>query len=346
MIQFAVGAIATLADRAKTMRRRFGVIVLLVGCVGCASSGGEARRLPVAGRTLWEFEGLLRQSFPQGRVSAFHRTDFNCAGDGCGPLSDYGPYAFVFARHTDSTFHLSTKDVADGTLGNYPLLLRINGKPIACDADEERFLIVYASATNFHPDCLPPLPSAAPPAPTSAPGGPRAMFSPLSSVNWSKATVHTELCGGTGTETLEGGVGFTLSSKWEPSIVQISLGAPVVYGDVDGDGAQEAVVPLWCTNGGGTAAGQLGFGLEVFSGTASDMTLLGTITPEPPLGPHHTSYIDTAETRIGQGSVTVQELFYGPSDGTCCPSGRRESVWTFDNGALRRASLVVITEAK
>src|SRR5205085_1166615 len=97
-------------------------------------------------------------------------------------------------------------------------------------------------------------------------------------------------------------------------------------------------------NGGGTADGQLGFGLEVFTGTVADMTLLGTITPEPPAGPWHSSYMDTSETQISQGSITVEEVFYGAADGTCCPSGRRKSVWTHDNGTLVQESSVVIVE--
>jgi hypothetical protein len=107
----------------------------------------------------WNFEGLLRKSFPGRAVSvkavpgAFF--DFSCAGL-CGPLSVYSSYAYVFGAPGGSGFHVASRKFHAGTFGNYPLLVLVRGQSVACNQKETRFLIEYGNSVAFTLGCLPP----------------------------------------------------------------------------------------------------------------------------------------------------------------------------------------------
>jgi hypothetical protein len=96
-------------------------------------------------------------------------------------------------------------------------------------------------------------------------------------VDWENASVPAAICGGEGAIRLHEGVALVSSRRWTddwrgnattevPGQVEVWSYGDEVYGDIDGDGRDEAVVPLWCTNGGGTGGGQLGQGLAIMSG--------------------------------------------------------------------------------
>jgi hypothetical protein len=166
----------------------------------------------------------------------------------------------------------------------------------------------------------------------------------LRRVDWPNAIVPASICGGTGSVALHDESALVSSSRWPdawqgptpsvlPSQVQVYFYPPVRYGDVDGDGYEEAVVPIWCHNGGGTAGGQLGQGLAVFRGGQTDLVVLGTITTTQQ-SDGHSPYFGNSKTRIARGRIVVTELWYGPRDGTCCPSGRARTVWTYDGATL------------
>jgi hypothetical protein len=118
-----------------------------------------------------------------------------------------------------------------------------------------------------------------------------------------------------------------------PSQVEVNYYGPVQYGTIMDDGRPEAVVPIWCTNGGGTADGQLGQGLVVFHGTTTGPAVTAIITTTQP-STDGATYFDNSLTRIERGRVTVEEVWYGPQDSTCCPSGRAEAVWTLNGSTL------------
>lgn len=92
-----------------------------------------------------------------------------------------------------------------------------------------------------------------------------------------------------------------------PNQVALSVGEPVRSGDLGNDGVVEAVVPVWCTNGGGTASGQLGHGLVVFTMSHGRPAVTGIIaTTEPDT--YHTPYFDNSKTRIDADGITVDRL--------------------------------------
>lgn len=117
-------------------------------------------------------------------------------------------------------------------------------------------------------------------------GGSRSPAVDLRGVDWENASVPAAICGGEGAIRLHEGVALVSSRRWTddwqgnattevPGQVEVWSYGDEVYGDIDGDGRDEAVVPLWCTNGGGTGGGQLGQGLAIMSGVAGKVSSLG-----------------------------------------------------------------------
>jgi hypothetical protein len=127
-------------------------VVLVAG--GAASTSGPPAGLSRTGRALWEFEALLHDTFGDRVVCT--RDDINFVGGTCAPHATWLPYVYVFADARHSAFHLIVRRPV-GSFGNYPVLLRINGKYIACDMQHRTFLIGYQGTANFPRDCLAPL---------------------------------------------------------------------------------------------------------------------------------------------------------------------------------------------
>jgi hypothetical protein len=129
------------------------------------------------GRLLWNLEALLRTAFgnsqpfsadntdtgptnpsnPPRNSTTGNYVDFNCAGDQCSPLSTYDPYRYTFSDPTASAFHLSQQNYKKWSFGNYPEPVLINGKIVACNAEETTFLIRYADASSFTLACVAPV---------------------------------------------------------------------------------------------------------------------------------------------------------------------------------------------
>ena len=167
---------------------------------------------------------------------------------------------------------------------------------------------------------------------------------PLKFVDWPNAVVPASVCGGQGSVRLHDSYGLVSSRRWpdawnsdQPAVmanqVQVGFSDPVRYGAVMADGRPEALVPIWCTNGGGTADGQLGQGLVVYHESRDGPAVTGIITTSQS-NDQTMAYFDDAAIRIERGRITLEELFYGPDDSPCCPTGRAQDIWTIDNGAL------------
>jgi hypothetical protein len=115
--------------------------------------------LTQSGRTLWEFEALLQDTFGHLLVSAHYNSgvnwEFAACRNGCSPNAYWGSYVFTFSAARSSTFHLSDKRVVKD-FGNYPTLIRVKRHPVACDRAETRFLITYGDAAGFAFACMHP----------------------------------------------------------------------------------------------------------------------------------------------------------------------------------------------
>jgi hypothetical protein len=166
-------------------------------------------------------------------------------------------------------------------------------------------------------------------------------------VEWAESTLPGAACGSTNPIRLHRGTADVRSQTYPWwAVVDAYLG-PVSYGDVNGDGRDEAAVGVSCSNGGGTAAGQLAFADVVLRSDRKVLRPLGIITPRQPYDPNagHVPVLGSARAKrwvtIRSGEVIAHEGWYGRRDGTCCPSGRARTVWRYTKGTLRPLRTVV-----
>jgi hypothetical protein len=127
---------------------------------------------------------------------------------------------------------------------------------------------------------------------------------------------------------------------WNP--VWVSSWEKPVFGDLDGDGRDEAALEVVCANGGGTADGQLAFSTVVFKAYGSSLRVIGIVTPRQPLTPNSDHVPLLGPVRLRRGRVIAPEVWYGPRDGTCCGSGRARTTWTYRLAALRPAKTQIL----
>jgi hypothetical protein len=172
----------------------------------------------------------------------------------------------------------------------------------------------------------------------------RAQSIDLHKVDWTNATVPGSICGAKHPIRLRDGHAVVRSTRWVRgglSRVTVSSGwDPVVYGDLDGDGNDEAALGVDCNNGGGTASGVLAYARVVFTAGERSPRVVAVVTPHQ--RPNRHALPTLLQVRILKGTVIAREFWYGPSDGTCCPSGHSTTVWEYGNGALRPVSTLVV----
>ena len=127
---------------------------------------------------------------------------------------------------------------------------------------------------------------------------------------------------------------------WLPAIVVSTAWNGVRYGDLDGDGRDEAVIDVVCSNAGGTASGQYAFSSVIFASDGRWLRSVGIVTPQQPLHPR-TTHTPVMWAEIRPGKVIAHEAWYGANDGTCCSSGRVRTIWTYSAGKLRAMRTII-----
>jgi len=157
--------------------------------------------------------------------------------------------------------------------------------------------------------------------------------------DWNRAQLPGSVCGADHSIELHSGYATFDSPRWPAlSPIEAARGS-VVYGDLNGGGEDAAALQIVCVNLGGTAAGQLAFAVVVYSAGLRAPTELGVLTPRLRSGRNHVPILMPA--RITRDRVVVSELYYGPHDADCCPTGRATTVWLFKAGTFRPAPTVV-----
>jgi hypothetical protein len=146
----------------------------------------------------------------------------------------------------------------------------------------------------------------------------------VKSVNWGDIALPGQLCEVRGQIQLHHGVAKVRHSGLGPLFVQLTA---VTHGDL-ARGLPVAALEIWCSNQGGTAAGQLAEGIFVFTG-AGHPRFLGLLTPQyrPKESiPSHIPSLAVVHIDI-QGHIATTEYFYTPANADCCPSGRASTIW-------------------
>jgi hypothetical protein len=119
---------------------------------------------------------------------------------------------------------------------------------------------------------------------------------------------------------------------WNPVVVQGPWGRPT-FGDLDGDGRDEAALDVFCANGTGLEIGILSSSSVVFRAVGRSLRVVGVLGSrlrfqEFDRAPR--SYVEA----MRRGRVIVGTSWHGRYDGTCCPSGRARTVWKYERGRL------------
>jgi hypothetical protein len=158
-------------------------------------------------------------------------------------------------------------------------------------------------------------------------------------VDWKTLTVPASLCGTAHAVPLVAGSASAASTRW-PGTPRVAIRlAGETYGDLDRSGEDAAAVDLTCSNLSGMADGELADGWLVYLDRGG-LHLVGELTTRgmPQAAGLNPTIIGSVA--IEPGRLTAREVFYRPSDPTCCPSGRATALWRYHDGTV---SLVHVT---
>lgn len=181
------------------------------------------------------------------------------------------------------------------------------------------------------PASTPTAPSAAPPSGSGRTLGPAP--ADIRAVNWLAARLPAEFCGVEDLASFRDGEALVQSTTYGEVHLSVRDAAHPVYGDLDGDGREDAVVPISCDNNGGTASGQLAFGAVAVRATDGQLVTMGTISTQVnPADAGHVTLISKLD--VDDGAVEVEETWYRPSDTTASPSGRATTRWVLEGATL------------
>ena len=159
----------------------------------------------------------------------------------------------------------------------------------------------------------------------------------LHHVTWGNVAVPGKLCRVNGPIRLHHGDARLRHSGFGP--LDVSEQGPV-YGNL-GNGQQVAALQVWCSNQGGTAAGELAEGLVVFSGAGGRLHVLGTLTPQ--YHPHTRVHIPfVAVKSIGSERIVTTEFFYNGADADCCPGGRALTTWHWNGHSFKPGRTTIV----
>lgn len=177
----------------------------------------------------------------------------------------------------------------------------------------------------------------------ASPSGDSNTSASIRNVDWSSVTVPGQVCDAPQPIQLtRRGATINAPPGLGAGTPQVMIGAwEVVYGDLNGAAPSVAALGVMCTNTGRTADGQIKDSWVVYSDVRGSLQVIGMMTPQI-LGTGHVPLFDDRPggIEIRPGTITVKQRWYGPHDGTCCPSGRATTVWTYANSVLSPTSTV------
>ncbi|WP_372671106.1 hypothetical protein [Amycolatopsis kentuckyensis] len=140
--------------------------------------------------------------------------------------------------------------------------------------------------------------------------------------------VPASLCDTNSDFTLRNGSAAGIPSRYGP--LEAGTSGTVVYGDLDGDGHDEAAIDVYCNFSGGN--GVPGQGFVVITGKSGKPAPVGVVTAQKQTPQTYTSAVETIT--ISRGRIEATEDWYHPEDAHCCPSGRAQTTWTYGEGKL------------
>src|SRR5438105_3574698 len=102
----------------------------------------------------------------------------------------------------------------------------------------------------------------------------------LHKADWGDVALPGSVCGARSPIHLDHGEAVIASARWLPlRRVHVDSGwSRPTYGDLDGDGHEEAALVTDCNNGGGTAGGVLAYAQVVFAAVGNSLLVVGVVT--------------------------------------------------------------------
>ncbi|MGW3037462.1 hypothetical protein ACWDCB_40485 [Streptomyces sp. NPDC001178] len=163
----------------------------------------------------------------------------------------------------------------------------------------------------------------------------------LHTVDWRAAKIPGSLCRASSSILLHDGSASNVPSTFngpEPNMPQdVSADVKkVTYGDLTGDGNDEAALPVLCMNHNATAAGQTAMGILVFDGSSGRLHLLGTLIGQQRRSGEPPNFLEVRQMAYATvGKIVAVESFYSPTDYNSCPTGRARDTWVYKGGKLK-----------
>lgn len=167
----------------------------------------------------------------------------------------------------------------------------------------------------------------------------------IHSVDWDNAAVPGAVCDAPHKIRLHNG---SATINTPPGLVAttsrvVVREATVAYGDVQGNRDDLAAVNVSCASTAGTADAEIADSWVIYRARGRSLRAVGILTPRQPAaaGLPHVPYFDVGPSGIvlRPGRITVREVWYDPSDATCCPSRAATTVWSVG----RRGALTAIS---
>jgi hypothetical protein len=162
----------------------------------------------------------------------------------------------------------------------------------------------------------------------------------LRHVNWLEVSLPGSICGADRPIHLKDGAAIVRSGRWRQwprvHVTDTWVEKPVVYGMLSGH--PSAAVSVNCNNGGGTVDGVLAYAQAIFTAAPTGPRLVGVVLARV-RRPHQLATV--VQVAFRGSDVVSREYYYGSADGSCCPSGRATTIWTYSHGTLSPAHTVI-----
>jgi hypothetical protein len=165
----------------------------------------------------------------------------------------------------------------------------------------------------------------------------------LHTLDWRNAKIPGTLCRAPGFIRLHDGAASNVPSTFdgpEPNMAQdVSADTKrVAYGDITGDGKDEAALPVLCMNHNSTAAGQTAMGVLIFDGSGNRLRLVATLIGQQRRSGEPPNFLEVRQMAHDTvGKVVAVESFYAPTDFNSCPTGRALDAWLYKDGKIKTA---------
>ncbi|WP_435157620.1 hypothetical protein [Amycolatopsis sacchari] len=161
----------------------------------------------------------------------------------------------------------------------------------------------------------------------------------LATVDWAEAVVPGDLCLTPQPVQLHDGTATVVDEQWGNLIYSLGDRRPT-YGDLTGDGQEEAGIDVYCVPEGAGGSAVISRGFLIFDGSSGAYRSIGAITAVHPRAPGLAQpFVESIE--IEPGRITAHEKFFAESDPSCCPGNDAVTTWTFDGTSLTHGPAAV-----